>query len=574
MQSAQQSGAALSALKTEMDEAADALTAGNLAHAAATVKSLLTKAPSEYRILQLAGTVALAQNQAAVAADYFRRALSVCRMPLDAARTLHGLGLALRTLNDLDAACEAFKRASHANKGNLTSQIEWAKTLGQIATTDIVNAPEKRAEAERILRDAMAGFPDDPRPPTELGITLLNDSRPTEALSLFNAVLAKAPGFAPAIFNRGISLTILGQADEAEKAFERALNLDPSIEGYYHFSNLHTFTLDDPWLDRFVRHADEPLQDSARIDVEFALAKAYEDIKDYEKAFDHLEIGNREKRKTIQYNVANDEIRVNQIIALSTPDFFDRFRGKVSSQISPIFILGMPRSGSTLLEQMLAAHPEINAGGELPYMLGVARRIGADWETRKEHFLSDDLAVINDLQQGSDIYTRLSANLHQDKYLFTDKLPGNFQFIGLIYLMFPNAKIINCRRDPVDTCLSCYKKMFQSAVPYSFDLTELGRYYRLYDRMMKHWHDVLPGYVLDVEYENLLKNPEQELRKVLEFCGLEFNPACLEFHKVERPINTASVLQVRKPLYTDSVQRWKKYQSRLSPLLDALGITS
>ncbi|HEX6550248.1 MAG TPA: sulfotransferase, partial [Gammaproteobacteria bacterium] len=152
--------------------------------------------------------------------------------------------------------------------------------------------------------------------------------------------------------------------------------------------------------------------------------------------------------------------------------------------------------------------------------------------------------------------------------------PGNFQFIGLIYLMFPNAKIINCRRDPVDTCLSCYKKMFQSAVPYSFDLTELGRYYRLYDRMMKHWHDVLPGYVLDVEYENLLKNPEQELRKVLEFCGLEFNPACLEFHKVERPINTASVLQVRKPLYTDSVQRWKKYQSRLSPLLDALGITS
>lgn len=572
MQTAQQNSGAVSALKPEMDEAADALEAGNLTAAAAAVKSLLTKAPSDYRVLQLAGTVALAQNQPALAADYFRRALSVCRMPLDAARTLHGLGLALRTLNDLDSACEAFKRASQANKGNLTSVIEWAKTLGLIATTDIVNAPEKRAEAERILRGAMSEFPDDPRPPTELGITLLNDGRQTEALALFDGVLVKFPDFAPAIFNRGIALTILGQADEAERTFQRALTLDSSIEGYYHLANLHTFTSDDPWLERIARHANQPLPDSARIDVEFALAKVYEDTGDYEKAFDHLELGNREKRKTIQYDVRNDETRADQIIALSTPDFFDRFRGKVSSQINPIFILGMPRSGSTLLEQMLAAHPEINAGGELPYMLGVARGIGAAWESRKEHFLSNEHTVIGDLQQGADTYTRLSANLCKDKPLFTDKLPGNFQFIGLIYLMFPNAKIINCRRDPVDTCLSCYKKLFQSAVPYSFDLGELGRYYMLYDRVMKHWHDVLPGSILDVEYENLLKNPEQELRKVFAFCGLEFDPACLEFHKVERPINTASVLQVRKPLYQDSVQRWKKYQSRLTPLLNALGI--
>lgn len=574
MQSVQQNNVALAALKPEMDEAADALAAGDLVHAAATVKSLLTKAPSEYRVLQLAATVALGQDQAAVAADYFRRALSVCRMPLDAARTLHGLGLALRTMNDFNSACEAFKRASHANRENLISILEWAKTLGQVAATDILEASEKRAEAERILRDAMNTFPDDPRPRTELGITLLNDGRQSEALAMFDAALEKAPEFAPAIFNRGIALTILGQIDAAKAALERALTLDPTIEGYYHFSNLHTFSTGDTWLDRYVHHAAEITPGSARIDIEFGLAKAYEDIKDYDKAFDHLEIGNREKRKTIQYDVRNDEMRIDQIIALSTTDFFDRFRGKISSEISPIFILGMPRSGSTLLEQMLAAHPAINAGGELPYMLGVAREIGATWESRKEHFLSDGQEVIGDLQQGADTYARLTASLHQGNAPFTDKLPGNFQFVGLINLMFPNAKIINCRRDPVDTCLSCYKKLFQAAVPYSFDLTELGRYYRLYERLMKHWHDVLPGFVLDVEYEKILANPEQEIREVLSFCGLDFDPVCLEFHKVQRPISTASVLQVRKPLYKDSLQRWKKYASRLGPLLETLGIES
>jgi Flp pilus assembly protein TadD len=574
MQSVQQNNVALAALKPEMDEAADALAAGDLVHAAATVKSLLTKAPSEYRVLQLAATVALGQDQAAVAADYFRRALSVCRMPLDAARTLHGLGLALRTMNDFNSACEAFKRASQANKGNLISVLEWAKTLGQIATTDILDAAEKRAEAESILRDAMGKFPEDPRPPTELGITLLNDNRQDEAIALFDTVLSKHPDFAPAIFNRGIALAISGQIKEAKKALEDALTFEPSIEGYYHFSNLHTFTTDDPWFERFIRHADEAAPGTAKIDIEFGLAKACEDIKEYDKAFDHLEIANREKRRTIQYDVRNDEMRIDQIIALSTTDFFDRFRGKISSEISPIFIIGMPRSGSTLLEQMLAAHPQVNAGGEVPYMLGVARKIGATWESRKEQFLSDDLTVIGDLQQGADIYARLSAKLHENNHLFTDKLLGNFQFIGLIYLMFPNAKILNCRRDPIDTCLSCYKKMFQTAVLYSFDLTELGRYYKLYDRLMKHWHDVLPGFVLDVEYEKMLANPEQEIREVLSFCGLDFDPACLEFHKVQRPISTASVLQVRKPLYKDSLQRWKKYASRLGPLLDVLGVTS
>ncbi|MGI0134347.1 MAG: sulfotransferase family protein, partial [Candidatus Micrarchaeaceae archaeon] len=295
------------------------------------------------------------------------------------------------------------------------------------------------------------------------------------------------------------------------------------------------------------------------------------DIGDYEESFKHLELGNREKRSTLQYNILNDKKRIDQIAALFTEDFFTRFRNKATGDIRPIFILGMPRSGSTLVEQMLAAHPQINPGGELPYMLGTAREIGAAWESRKDRFLIDDQAVIADLRRGVDTYTRLTGALHDDGHRFTDKLPGNFQFLGLAHLMFPNAKFINAHRDPIDTCLSCYKKLFQSSVPYSFNLVELGEYYKLYEGLMKHWHAVLPGQILDVEYETLLENPEQELRRILAFCELEFDPACLAFHKVERAVTTASVLQVRKPIYKDSVNRWKKYESHLGPLLQTLG---
>jgi tetratricopeptide (TPR) repeat protein len=571
MQSVSQNNSALSALKPELDEAADALTAGNLAHAVATTKSLLTKAPSEYKVLQLAATVELARNQPVPAADYYRRALSVCRMPLDAARTLHGLGIALRANGDLAAACEAFKRASQTNKGNLLSILEWAKTLTQLAAAEILNGAEKRAEAERILRDAIRNFPEDPRPPTELGVVLIAANRQAEALALFDEVLAKNPEFAPALFNRGVVLTMLGQADKAHQDFAQTLTLEPGMEGYYHFANLHTFSKDDPWLERLARHAEQPLRGDARIDIEFAIAKAYEDIGDYEGSFRHLEFGNREKRGTLQYNILNDKNRIDQIAALFTEDFLARFRGKATGDIRPIFILGMPRSGSTLIEQMLAAHPQINTGGELPYMLGTARQIGAAWESRKERFSNDDQAVIADFRQGIDAYTRLTGALHDDGHRFTDKLPGNFQFLGLAHLMFPNAKFINAHRDPIDTCLSCYKKLFQSSVPYSFDLAELGEYYKLYERLMKHWHAVLPGQILDVEYEALLENPEQELRRILAYCGLEFDPACLAFHEVERAVTTASVLQVRKPIYKDSVNRWKKYESHLGPLLQILG---
>ncbi|MGH8415010.1 MAG: sulfotransferase family protein, partial [Gammaproteobacteria bacterium] len=164
----------------------------------------------------------------------------------------------------------------------------------------------------------------------------------------------------------------------------------------------------------------------------------------------------------------------------------------------------------------------------------------------------------------------LSASLRESKVHFTDKLPGNFQFIGLIHLMFPDAVIINIKRDPVDTCLSCYQRLFTSNVPYSYDLTELGQYYRFYERLMKHWNSVLPGMILDVEYEKLIVKPEQELRRIFSHCGLEFDPASLKFDTIKRTVTTASAVQVKKPLYQSSMLRWKHYEFHLAPLLRAL----
>ena len=540
---------------------ADALAAGNLQSAAETAQSLLAKAPDDYQVLQFAGVTALAENRPQIAAGHFKHALSVCRAPLEMARTWHGLGLALFQMGDQNQACEAFARAAQAHPGNLVSIIEWTNTLM------VMN---RHGEAETILRKSMARFPDDTRLPIMLGNILTAQNRQFDALRIYEEVLKKHPEASTAHFNCSVVLTMLGRTQEAEQAAMHALELEPEMNGYYQLSNLHTFSPEDSWFAKLKQRAERSLDEAGRIDIDFALAKAYEDLRDYDRAFTHLQAANTAKRRSVQFSGINEKLRANRITSLFTPDFFAQFQGKVSSDIKPIFILGMPRSGSTLLEQMLAAHPSIAAGGELPHMIFIAKNIGEIWGTRGSNFPGNGTEVIADLQKGADQYAAMTAPLRQSKQYFTDKLPGNFQFIGLLHLMFPNAIIINCKRDPMDTCLSCYQRLFSSEVPYSYDLTELGQYYRLYDTLMQHWHKLLPGRILDVEYEKLVVDPEPELRRILDKCGLEFDAACLEHASVKRTVTTASAAQVRKPLYQTSVHRWKHYESHLGALLKAL----
>ncbi|MGH8415112.1 MAG: tetratricopeptide repeat-containing sulfotransferase family protein, partial [Gammaproteobacteria bacterium] len=427
------------ALKTELDAAADTLAAGNLRDAREAMDSLLTKAPGDYKVLQLAGTLALSENRGKQAADYFRGALSVSRLSLETSRSLHGLGLAFAQMGDFAQASEAFARAVQAHPGNLVSLLKWAEALGAL---------NRNSEAETMLRNALPRFSDDPRISIVLGNILTAQNRQADALHIYDGVIEKYPDSGMAHFNRSIALTMLGRIHEAEQDVMRALELDPAILGYYHLSAIHAFSKEDPWFAKLTERSKMTLDEDARIDIDFALAKAYEDIAEYDRAFKHLEAGNTRKRRMLQFNMGNEEIRANRITSLFTPDFFARFHGKVGCDLRPIFILGMPRSGSTLLEQMLAAHPAITAGGELPYMIDIARDIGATWGSREINFPGSDTEVIGDLQAGADRYASLSASLRESKVHFTDKLPGNFQFIGLIHLMFPDAVIINIKRDP------------------------------------------------------------------------------------------------------------------------------
>ncbi|MGH8402427.1 MAG: sulfotransferase family protein, partial [Gammaproteobacteria bacterium] len=232
---------------------------------------------------------------------------------------------------------------------------------------------------------------------------------------------------------------------------------------------------------------------------------------------------------------------------------------------------GMPRSGSTLVEQMLAGHPQVQAGGEMPHLPVICHAVGDTWGARGSASPGSDEQVIADLTAAVHQYAQLTEHLRRCRQRFTDKLLGNYLMLGMIELMFPQASIIHTHRNPFDTCLSCYERLFTSELNYTYDLTDLGRQYLLYEELMAHWHTALPvGRILDVEYEALVADPETGLRRILDHCGLPFDAACLKFHEVSRPVTTASAAQVRKPIYQSSAGRWRLYKNHLQPLAEAL----
>jgi hypothetical protein len=306
--------------------------------------------------------------------------------------------------------------------------------------------------------------------------------------------------------------------------------------------------------------------------LHFALAKAYDDIGERDRGFDHLLRGNAIKRAEADY----DEAATLGAMA-HLPRFFTAAllaaRGDLGDPSTiPVFILGMPRSGTTLVEQTLASHPAVFGAGERSDLsqaigrLSVERRGAADATT---------FATMTgeEFRRIGATYVAALRSLAPDAARITDKMPGNFLFIGLIRLILPNARIIHVLRDPVDTCLSCFSKLFMGEQAFSYDLAELGRYYRAYQRLMAHWRAVLPaGAMLEVEYETLVQDFESQARRLIAYCGLEWDPACLEFYKTSRPVHTASMVQVRQPLYRTSVGRWRPDESVLRPLLDALGV--
>ena len=302
--------------------------------------------------------------------------------------------------------------------------------------------------------------------------------------------------------------------------------------------------------------------------MHFALGKAYLDIGESEKAFAHLNLGNQMKRATFSFNVNTTAQWLNQIKVVFTKDYIEQGLSQAprAPLDAPIFIIGMPRSGTSLIEQILASHPAVHGAGELKYVQRIADALG-NYPNINPPLDSARSAVL-----GAE-YLQKIAPLSQGRTYVVDKMPANFLHVGLIHMMLPHARIIHCQRNPVDTCLSLYSKIFGDEQLFAYDLTELGQFHLEYESLTDYWRKVIPSsHFIDVQYESVVEDIESEARRLLEFLGLPWDPACLDFYKTKRTVKTASTNQVRQPVYKSSSGRWRKHAAQLQPLLKALGI--
>jgi tetratricopeptide (TPR) repeat protein len=354
-----------------------------------------------------------------------------------------------------------------------------------------------------------------------------------------------------------ILLFELGRSDDAWRMLDRALAADPRCAAaWYTRSEAKRFTQADPDIDVMRRHLQARAAEAnalhENILLHYALAKAYVDLEDYSQALSHLRSGSTLKRSTCNYDPALDERFMAEMARVLTAASIERLSGAGIATTSPIFIVGMPRSGTSLLEQLLASHPSVFGGGESARMQSLVAEFGADYPAALSTLSQRQISALAARYLGM---LPTHATIH-----ITDKTPYNFLHLGLIHAMFPLARIIHCRRDPVDTCVSVYSTWFAQGNEFSYDIRELARYYRAYAHLMEHWRNVIPvGLILEVEYEKLVRDFPSEARKVVEFCGLSWTDACLAFHETKRAVQTASKHQVRKPLYTSSVGRARRF---------------
>jgi hypothetical protein len=439
-----------------------------------------------------------------------------------------------------------------------------------------------------------------------LGVALAEQGRIAEATVHYERALVLSPGYAAAHGNLGTALGEQGRTREAAAHLARAIEIDPRQadahnslgnlckdegrfddamahyaraiairpdhgEAYLNRSEIKRFQPGDAELaalEALARRDD--LSVNKALHIHFALAKALEDTGDYACSFAHLRTGNALKRGQIRYDETRALRMLRRIAAAFDGSLLDRFLGAGDPSQVPVFVLGMPRSGSTLVEQILASHPQVHGAGELSDFEAAASSIFNTGAGYPECVSALDGVTPRRLGQA---YLAGLPALDKGKVRIVDKLPGNFLNIGLIRLFLPNARIVHTRRRPVDTCLSCYSKLFTSGHRYTYDLAELGRFYRGYSELMAHWRSALPpGAMLEVTYEDVVGDLEGQARRLIDYCGLAWDDRCLRFHETRRPVRTASAIQVRQPLFQSSLERWRKYESEIAPLLEELGV--
>lgn len=425
-------------------------------------------------------------------------------------------------------------------------------------------------QARALCRQAVAADPAD-LPALRLLVKIYGRLGETAELV---AMLAKLPApvsdDADFLSLLGAELRDHGCFDEARDAFVRVLQLQPDrTDAYYNLALMTRYTTVDGEIAAMEGlYAQTPVDSKERRELCFALGKSYDDLGDFDRAFGYFREGNDIVYRKSGHSIENDRRWFAAIRATFGPEFFRQMAGVGCDTRMPIFIAGLPRSGTTLVEQILASHPDVHGGGESTSLHDTVTRLA---DSKGPGFPAgyDRLEPERVRERARAFVTQLEASA-QDKPRMTGKGITNFLYIGLIEAMLPNAVIIECRRDPRDQGLSLYQKDLHEQ-PYGYDLTGIGACYRYYDELMAHWARLLPGRVFTLRYEELVTNPETGIRRLLDHCGLPFDEACLAFHKTKRAVRTVSHVQVRRPVYRDAVGRWRNYERHLGPLIAALG---
>lgn len=544
--------------ETLFEQALAAFRRNDAAEARRLAESASKESPDDVGSRQLAGTAALVTGEIEAAIPFFTAAVRLARAPEQAAYAWTGLGRCRLSLELPEAAETAFRRAL-----SLAPDFAAAHSGLAFALVALGRYPDAEASARRAI--ALGEPKADVR--NTLGRALLAQERLDEAETVLREALALEPDSADAKFLLGNLYKVRGRMPDAEGIYRGVLDDEPDFPGWGQLVQMKRFRERDADIERMeVRLAAEGGPVTARVELLFALAKAYDDLGEVDRAFACLEEGNRLQGPLFGYEPSRDEERMERISGLFTADFIERYPEGGQSGVHTLFIASLPRSGSTLIEQMLASHPQVRGGGELEHFAKVATQLSYKWGADPAFPDIDPVTASADLREAGRRYAELTTSLRLVQPYFTDKSLTNFQYVGLIRMMLPDARVVHIRRHPLATGFGLYRQLFSRGIAYSYDFEHIARYYQAYSRLMEHWRRHCPDAFVEVFYEALVQQPDQELRRILERLGLEFDPAMLEFYRTDRPVRTASLVQVREPLSTRGIERHQPYAKHLEPL--------
>ena len=601
---------------------------GDLKSAEAMYRKVLAVAPKQPVALHYLGVVALQMGQIQPAIELINQALRVTPQDIDA---LSNLGNAYQAAGDYEKAITQYQKALAikpdiamivANLGNARSQLGLYEAAEKDYSHALKLQPDlfevhrnlalvklslnKPSEALESCNRAEKINPNSAEIKLTKGNILQELLRYKEAVDCYQQVLKQQPKVAQVHNNLANVYREMGKLDESLSHYQSAIHLKPDYaEAHFNLASARqdqgdkksaiasarkAVSLDTNYakahhlLANLVKHDQvdndiksmESLVDNSltnnedKMYLSFGLGKAYYDLGDYSQSFDFYQRANKLQRRSFEYDINEDAELINNIKTAFNKSFLQQNKANGISQKRPIFILGMPRSGTSLVEQILASHSKVHGGGELQFFpLSLIKEFGMHNGTDPTQKL--DKINSESFKLAGQKYLSSLSELVPDTKIITDKLPMNFLYLGLIKLVFPDSLIIHCQRNPIETCFSIYKNFFaKSGHYYAYDLAELGTYYNLYRDLMNHWREVLPGSFYDISYEALINNQAEETKKLLNYCNLEWENSCLEFYNTDRQVSTLSANQVRKPIYTDSIKLSEQYASFIQPLSDVL----